>query len=81
MKPVFAAKTDFIDRSLLLILRNLLKAKNCPKIPGYRNAGYRFGSAPYGGWVCLVVMINATRNGALVRVYASDACFVSGFTV
>jgi hypothetical protein len=34
-KPVSAAKTDFMDGSLLLILRNLLKAKDGPEIPAY----------------------------------------------
>jgi hypothetical protein len=34
-KPVSAVKTDFIDDSLLLILRNLLKAKDGPEIPAY----------------------------------------------
>jgi len=34
-KPALAAKTDFIDDLLLLILRNLLKTKRCPKIPAY----------------------------------------------
>jgi len=34
-KPVCATKTDFIDRMDLLILGNLLKAKNCRKIPAY----------------------------------------------
>jgi len=37
-KPVFAAKTDFIDRFHLLIPRNLLKVKSCSKIPAYRLA-------------------------------------------
>jgi YD repeat-containing protein len=32
--PVLVAKTDFIDDVRLLILRNLLKTKMCPKIPG-----------------------------------------------
>jgi hypothetical protein len=31
-KPVLAAKTDFIDDSLLLILWNLLKTQEGPKI-------------------------------------------------
>jgi hypothetical protein len=35
-KPVFTVKTDFIDRTTLLILRNLLKTKVSPKIPAYR---------------------------------------------
>jgi hypothetical protein len=34
-KPVFAARIDFLDRLRLLILRNLLKAKDCLKIPAY----------------------------------------------
>jgi len=34
-KPVFTVKTDFIDRTTLLILRNLLKTKVSPKIPAY----------------------------------------------
>ena len=34
-KPVFTVKTDFIDRTTLLILRNLLKTKVTPKIPAY----------------------------------------------
>jgi hypothetical protein len=42
-KPVSAAKTDVvIDIWLLLILRTLLKAKNCSKIPAYRLARYFF---------------------------------------
>jgi hypothetical protein len=41
MKPVFIAKTDFIDDLRLLILRNLLKTRMGPKIPGYRNVGYK----------------------------------------
>ena len=36
-KPVFTAKTDFIDKTSLLILRNLLKTKNGLKIPAYRS--------------------------------------------
>ena len=35
-KPVSTAKTDFIDRMSLLILRKLLKTKRGPKIPAYR---------------------------------------------
>jgi hypothetical protein len=35
-KPVFTVKTDFIDRTTLLILHNLLKTKVSPKIPAYR---------------------------------------------
>jgi hypothetical protein len=35
-KPVFTVKTDFIDRTTLLILRNLLKTKVSPKIPAYK---------------------------------------------
>jgi hypothetical protein len=35
-KPVFTVKTDFIDDVRLLILRNLLKAKNWPTNPAYR---------------------------------------------
>ena len=34
-KPAFAAKIDFIDDTHLLILRNLLKAKNRLKVPAY----------------------------------------------
>jgi hypothetical protein len=34
-KPVFTAKTDIIDDSLLLILRNLLKTLARSKIPAY----------------------------------------------
>ena len=34
-KPVLAAKTDFIDDALLLILWNLLKTQEGPKIPAY----------------------------------------------
>ena len=37
-KAVLAAKTDFIDRLDLLILRNLLKTQMGPKIPAYRLA-------------------------------------------
>jgi hypothetical protein len=37
-KPVSATKTDFIDDSLLLIPRNLLKAKDHREIPAYRLA-------------------------------------------
>ena len=39
-KPVWAAKIDFVDESLLLILRNLLKAKDAPEIPAYRLIRY-----------------------------------------
>ena len=39
-KPVFTVKTDFIDRTTLLILRNLLKTKVSPKIPAYRFTRY-----------------------------------------
>jgi hypothetical protein len=35
-KPAFAGKTDFANRSNLLILWNLLKAKEGSKIPAYR---------------------------------------------
>jgi hypothetical protein len=35
-KPVFTVKTDFIDDVRLLILHNLLKAKNWPTNPAYR---------------------------------------------
>jgi hypothetical protein len=41
-----AAKTDFIDDSLLLILWNLLKTQEGPKIPAYRPV--RFFSITYG---------------------------------
>ena len=34
-KPVFTAKTDFIDKISLLILRNLLKTQMRSKIPAY----------------------------------------------
>lgn len=34
-KPVFIVKTHFIDDVRLLILRNLLKAKNWPTNPSY----------------------------------------------
>ena len=34
-KPVLAGKTDFIDDALLLILWNLLKTQEGPKIPAY----------------------------------------------
>jgi hypothetical protein len=34
-KPVFPGKTDFFDRSCLLILRNLLKLRECPDNPAY----------------------------------------------
>jgi hypothetical protein len=34
-KPAFSAKTDFVDRSHLLILRKLLKTKSDAKIPAY----------------------------------------------
>ena len=34
-KPAFTVKTDFIDDVRLLILRNLLKAKNWPTNPAY----------------------------------------------
>jgi hypothetical protein len=34
-KPVFTVKTDFIDDVRLLILHNLLKAKNWPTNPAY----------------------------------------------
>ena len=34
-KPVFTAKTDFIDKMSLLILRNLLKTQSGSKIPAY----------------------------------------------
>src|SRR5215467_7662161 len=34
-KPVSAAKIDFVDDLLLLILRNLLKTKRYPEIPAY----------------------------------------------
>jgi hypothetical protein len=37
-KPVFTAKTDVIDSSLLLIVRNLLKTQRRSKIPAYRLA-------------------------------------------
>jgi hypothetical protein len=37
-KPVFVAKTDLVDSTSLLILRNLLKALDCSKIPAYRLA-------------------------------------------
>jgi hypothetical protein len=36
MKPVLPAKTDFFDSLRLLILRNLLKAKDCRDNPAYR---------------------------------------------
>jgi len=39
-KPAFAAKTDFIDKMSLLILRDLLKIQTGPKIPAYRLAPY-----------------------------------------
>jgi hypothetical protein len=39
-KPVFTVKTDFIDDMRLLILRNLLKAKNWPTNPAYGLARY-----------------------------------------
>lgn len=35
-KPVFAVKTDFIDKMNLLIPRNLLKTQIGSKIPAYR---------------------------------------------
>ena len=41
-KPVFTVKTDFIDDVRLLILRNLLKAKNWPTNPAYRLARQLF---------------------------------------
>ena len=41
-KPVLAAKTDFIDDSLLLILWNLLKTQLGWKIPAYRLARHFF---------------------------------------
>jgi|HubBroStandDraft_2_1064218.scaffolds.fasta_scaffold473843_2 hypothetical protein len=47
-KPVFAAEIDFIDSVRSLILRNLLKTKNCSKIPGYRKGGYRLALWLYG---------------------------------
>jgi hypothetical protein len=37
-KPVFTVKTDFINRTTLMILRNLLKTKVSPKILAYRLA-------------------------------------------
>src|SRR5882762_11793735 len=37
-------KLTFFDRSCLLILRNLQKAKERPDNPGYQNACYRFAS-------------------------------------
>jgi len=36
-KPVFTVKTDFIDRTTLLSLRNLLKTKVSTKIPPRHN--------------------------------------------
>ena len=39
-KPAFAAKTDFVDRPDLLILRKLLKTRMYPKIPAYRLTRY-----------------------------------------
>jgi hypothetical protein len=41
-KPAFTVETDFIDRTTLLILRNLLKTKSDAKISAYRLARYFF---------------------------------------
>jgi|GEM_PF-5137417 len=43
-KPAFTAKTDFIDGVRLLILRNLLKARICLKIPAYGLTRYFFSA-------------------------------------
>jgi len=59
-KPDSAAKTDFIDDLLLLILRNLLKTKRCPKIPAYRLA--RFLAMTYR-----TVLVNCA--GAIFATY------------
>ena len=46
-KPVLAAHIDFFDELRLLILRNLLKTRLCPKIPAYRLARRRKIGPPF----------------------------------
>jgi hypothetical protein len=43
-KPVFTAKTDFIDGLRLLILRNLLKTRIGLKIPAYKLIRHLFNN-------------------------------------
>jgi len=60
-KPVFTAKTDFIDRIGLLILCNLLKTQMCLKIPCYRNRGYPFTLGLWREWGLRGRMINTVK--------------------
>ena len=62
-KPVVAAKTDFIDNSLLLILWNLLKTEEGPKTPAYRLA--RYFSISYRRFhTCLTVVLKLSELSA-----------------
>jgi hypothetical protein len=46
-KPVFTGKADFIDRTTLLILRNLLKTRSGSKIPAYRLIRHNYMKGKY----------------------------------
>jgi hypothetical protein len=45
-KPVLAAPIDLFDELRLLILRNLLETRICPKIPAYRLARFFLNELP-----------------------------------
>jgi len=68
-KPALAAKTDFIDDLLLLILRNLLKTKRYPKIPAY------MARPPFFSNLRTVLAKLCHNSGTEVRfIFAQSSC-------